>query len=139
MNVVQKRFEFVTRRHFLQRCNTGIGALALASLMGKDLLGATAESSGAGSSGAGALPFGPTDPTRPMLARNPMIAPRAKRVMHNRNPHGFTAWRRMLTQHAKSRSAGRKKSARHGLKFCWISRWPNAASRRCSARVGANG
>ena len=36
MNLHQKYSELVTRRHFLRRCQMGLGATALASLMGKD-------------------------------------------------------------------------------------------------------
>ena len=38
MNLHQQYNQLVTRRHFLRRCQMGLGATALASLMGNDLL-----------------------------------------------------------------------------------------------------
>ncbi|HEX8915727.1 MAG TPA: DUF1501 domain-containing protein [Humisphaera sp.] len=66
---------FITRRHFLRRCNTGIGAIALASLLGKDALGKVPDE-------AAGLPMGPQDASRPMAARAPMLKPTAKRVIY---------------------------------------------------------
>src|SRR4051794_11690157 len=80
MNAYLEQARFTTRRHFLQRCNTGIGAIALASLMGKDLLGN--ESAAITPAAGGVAPFGPTDPNRPMAPRQPMIRARAKRVIY---------------------------------------------------------
>jgi hypothetical protein len=41
MNLYQRHTQLITRRHFFRRCNTGIGALALASLMGNDVFANT--------------------------------------------------------------------------------------------------
>jgi hypothetical protein len=76
---------FTTRRHFLRRCNTGIGAIALSSLLGRDASATTAaggEAAASSPSDPTHLPFGPTDPARPMLARQPMMPARAKRVIY---------------------------------------------------------
>ena len=61
-----------TRRHFLQDCAMGFGALALGSLL---------PSCGAGSSAAAT--GGPAfDPAHPLAPRMPMFAARAKRVIY---------------------------------------------------------
>ena len=38
MNFHHDRAQLITRRHFFRRCNSGLGAVALASLLGNDLL-----------------------------------------------------------------------------------------------------
>ncbi len=60
----------VTRRHFLSRLSTGVGGMALGSLLGQDL--------------ARAAPVGPDPslPPNPMAAKPPHFAPRAKRVIY---------------------------------------------------------
>jgi hypothetical protein len=42
MNLQQQHAQLITRRHFFRRCNSGIGAIALASLMGDKLRAAAA-------------------------------------------------------------------------------------------------
>src|SRR5665213_1086287 len=69
MNLHQHQARFITRRHFLSRCNTGIGAIALSQLMGKNLL-ASGASGGAIASG------------NPLSPRAAMLAPTAKRVIY---------------------------------------------------------
>jgi len=64
----------ITRRHFLTRCNSGLGALALASLIG--------ETSPAQAATSKVLPYGPQDMSRPMAVRPTMFAPKAKRVIY---------------------------------------------------------
>jgi hypothetical protein len=69
MNLIQEaleeRLRLDTRRHFLQRCSTGLGALWLAS------------QTGGGAWGAG-RPAGDPNPLAPMA---PHFAPRAKRII----------------------------------------------------------
>src|SRR5690242_5541743 len=73
MNLHHKYSQLVTRRHFLRRCQMGVGATALASLMGKDLLAsATAPSP---TSAAAAV-------TNPLALKPPMFAPRAKSIIY---------------------------------------------------------
>ena len=44
MDFTREHAQLITRRHFFRRCNSGIGALALASLMGENLFaGATTQ------------------------------------------------------------------------------------------------
>src|SRR4051812_40427274 len=68
MNIFQQNALNITRRHFLKRCNSGIGAIALASIMGRLAPGA----------------FAGNDPTtNPMIPKPaPHFAPRAKRVIY---------------------------------------------------------
>src|SRR5260221_10428560 len=40
MNLSDKQAQFITRRHFLSRCNAGLGALTISGLLGKLALGA---------------------------------------------------------------------------------------------------
>ncbi len=71
MNFHQRQAQLLTRRHFFQRCNSGIGALALASLMGKN------------SFAAGAAPQGiAAQASNPLTPKLPGIAPKAKRVIY---------------------------------------------------------
>ena len=74
MNFHHKYSELVTRRHFLRRCQMGIGATALASLMGKDLLAA--------SSGAATSSTSTAAVTNPLALRPPMFAPKAKSIIY---------------------------------------------------------
>ncbi|HUY32361.1 MAG TPA: DUF1501 domain-containing protein [Pirellulales bacterium] len=53
-----------TRRHFLKDCQTGIGALALGSLLARD------------------LPAAPTAAVNPLAPKPPHFAPKAKRVIY---------------------------------------------------------
>jgi hypothetical protein len=76
MNLHHERAHLITRRHFLRRCNSGVGALALASLMGKDLLAPRAAR--AAYPAAGAAPSA----VHPLAAKAAMFAPRAKRVIY---------------------------------------------------------
>jgi hypothetical protein len=73
MNLHQKYSELVTRRHFLRRCQMGIGATALASLMGKDLLAASGAAPSATSTAA---------VTNPLALKPPMFAPKAKSIIY---------------------------------------------------------
>src|SRR4051812_21501638 len=59
-----------TRRHFLQECAMGFGALALGSLL---------PSCGIGAAGGGGPAF---DPAHPLTPRMPMFPARAKRVIY---------------------------------------------------------
>lgn len=62
--------EYETRRHFLKQCTTGLGAMAMGSLMGGcDWLGKDTKNLAANS-------------TNPMLPRQPHFAPRAKSVIY---------------------------------------------------------
>jgi hypothetical protein len=73
MNFHHEYARLMTRRHFLRRCNSGLGAVALASLTGAL----------PGASRARASEALPTySPTRPMIPRPPMFAARAKRVIY---------------------------------------------------------
>src|SRR5215218_4672869 len=71
MNVNHERAPFITRRHFFRRCNSGLGAIALTSLLGNDLL-------------AGAAPSltSPALPANPLMAKAAQFAPKAKRVIY---------------------------------------------------------
>lgn len=65
----------MTRRQFLRRCNSGLGALALAQMLGKDVLAPrAARASYPAGGGVSAI--------HPLAARAPMFAPRAKRVIY---------------------------------------------------------
>src|SRR5438132_749411 len=55
---------FQTRRHFLKDCQTGLGALALGSLLARD------------------LPAVPTAAVNPLAPKAPHFAPKAKRVIY---------------------------------------------------------
>ncbi|MGI9545551.1 MAG: DUF1501 domain-containing protein, partial [Cyclobacteriaceae bacterium] len=77
MNLVEeahyRNLEFTTRRHFLRKCTSGLGALALGSLMSCDLTSSTKTPS------ISAKQLGPLDPFAP---RNPHFAPKAKRIIY---------------------------------------------------------
>jgi hypothetical protein len=60
----QRRLENVTRRHFLQDCQVGIGAIALASLLRGDAAGAVSAAA------------------NPLAPRRPHFRPRATRVIY---------------------------------------------------------
>ncbi len=62
MNLFMEKMRAVTRRQFLQRCQGGIGAAALATLLSRDLQGATISG-------------------QPMAPKASHYAPRAKRVI----------------------------------------------------------
>jgi hypothetical protein len=68
MNFRHEHARFLTRRHFLKRCNIGLGSIALASLMGKDAFAS-----------AGASTSSTINPLFPKPA--PLIA-KAKRVIY---------------------------------------------------------
>ena len=72
MNVSQEQAKLFTRRHFLRRCNSGIGAAALASLIDPGLFNGSAARAGEGPDAAG----------NPLTVRPPMFAPKAKRVIY---------------------------------------------------------
>ncbi len=55
LNSSDERLRFVTRRKFFQQCGTGVGALALASLLNEKLFAAESKPAAA----AGAAPLGP--------------------------------------------------------------------------------
>ena len=64
-----KRVEFETRRHFLKKCTTGLGAIAMGSLAGcnKKVVQGLDQLAGLGN---------------PLMARPSMFAPKAKRVIY---------------------------------------------------------
>src|SRR3954462_6550097 len=72
MNLHQKFAELTTRRHFLRQCKLGLGSVALASLMGRDL---RADLSPSASMKSGAA-------THPLAVRPPHFAPKAKRIIY---------------------------------------------------------
>ena len=63
--------ETIARRWFFQKCGVGLGSIAAASLMGRDLLGADA---------AGGRPSGTS--ANPLAPKVPHFAPKAKRVIY---------------------------------------------------------
>ncbi len=65
MNLHREHAQLITRRHFFRRCNSGIGALALASLMGESL------------SVAGAA-----EAANPLSPKAPALPAKAKRVIY---------------------------------------------------------
>ncbi|HET6249673.1 MAG TPA: DUF1501 domain-containing protein [Tepidisphaeraceae bacterium] len=69
MNLNQHHAQFITRRHFLRKCNTGIGALALAQLIGTNALSA-------GSASAA------TAAANPLAVKPSMFGSKAKRVIY---------------------------------------------------------
>ncbi len=71
MNLSHERAKLITRRHFFKRCNTGVGAIALSSLLGNDLL------ANVGASAAAAAPS--ANPLAPKAGHH---AARAKRVIY---------------------------------------------------------
>ena len=66
MNLHREHAQLITRRHFFRRCNSGIGAVALASLMGRGAFGA--------STAAAEVP-------NPLASRPPLFPAKAKRVI----------------------------------------------------------
>src|SRR5215203_6195893 len=69
MNLNHERAQLITRRHFFRRCNSGLGAIALTSLLGKDVLANAASSA-------------PALAPNPLAAKAAQFAPRAKRVIY---------------------------------------------------------
>lgn len=70
MNPHHERLKLVTRRQFFRDCSTGLGTLALASLLNRDLLGATTAKPAARAA------------VDPMLPKAPHFAPKAKHVIY---------------------------------------------------------
>src|SRR5215210_6975398 len=73
MNLHREHAQLITRRHFFRRCNSGLGAIALASLMGENLF-----AGGGASTGAAATP----QPVNPLAAKAPPLPANAKRVIY---------------------------------------------------------
>lgn len=73
MNPLHEHYRWTTRRHFLGQCRTGLGAIALASLMGQT-------AARGASSPTGLTEPGPPD-ANPFAPKPPHFAPRAKRVI----------------------------------------------------------
>src|SRR5947209_18218883 len=67
MNVQEQQARFLTRRHFLRRCNSGLGLLALSSMLDLPAL----------ASDAGALPR-----ANPLAPRPAPRGGKAKRIMY---------------------------------------------------------
>ena len=65
MNLHEFQAQFITRRHFLRKCNSGIGAVALAALLGTRALGE--------------MPSGRNDP---LVPKAPPLLGKAKRVIY---------------------------------------------------------
>ena len=83
---------FYTRRDFLQRCGTGMGALALGSIFGNGSPASAAE----GTASAASL--------NPLTPRDPHFTPKAKHVIHlfmNGGPSHLDTFdpKPMLTKH----------------------------------------
>src|SRR5687767_13234866 len=72
MNLHHEYAKLVTRRHFLRRCQVGLGSMALASLAGKAALGNAAGASGADIASV----------THPLAPKPPHFAPKAKSVIY---------------------------------------------------------
>jgi hypothetical protein len=73
MNLNHERAQLITRRHFFRRCNSGIGAVALTSLLGGGNLLANVASSALAA---------PAVAPNPLLPKPAHFAPRAKRVIY---------------------------------------------------------
>src|SRR5689334_10586765 len=69
MNFFHEHARFITRRHFLRRCNSGLGAVALASLLGKNVL----ESSALGAA---------TNRANPLFPKPSPVPARAKQIIY---------------------------------------------------------
>jgi len=67
MHLEHEILKAVTRRHFFGRCGVGLGAIALAEMLGRDA-----------ARGAGL----PRDPNRPLAPRPPMLPAKAKHVIY---------------------------------------------------------
>ena len=72
MNLHHEYSKFITRRHFLRRCQMGLGSAALAGLLGKDLLANVAGAAGTQSAAV----------THPLAPKPPMFAPKAKSIIY---------------------------------------------------------
>jgi hypothetical protein len=66
MNLHREQAQLITRRHFFRRCNSGIGAIALASLMGDSLFAGGAT----------------TQPINPLAPKAPPLPAKAKRIIY---------------------------------------------------------
>src|SRR6478735_10091836 len=64
MDFTREHAQLITRRHFFRRCNSGIGALALASMLGQNLFASAA------------------DAPNPLAPKLPPLAAKAKRVIY---------------------------------------------------------
>src|SRR3954470_15947360 len=67
MDLHREHAKLITRRHFFRRCNSGIGAMALASLMGQNLFAGAASAA---------------DAPNPLAPKLPPLAAKAKRVIY---------------------------------------------------------
>ena len=67
-----RKLEYTTRRHFLRKCTSGLGALALGSLIGCDLTGNSSPKPAAKIAAS----------LDPFATRNPHFAPKAKRIIY---------------------------------------------------------
>src|SRR5215207_9069424 len=71
MDLTREHAQLITRRHFFRRCNSGLGAIALASLMGqRNVFGADASTMRAASA------------ANPLAAKAPPLPAKAKRVIY---------------------------------------------------------
>lgn len=64
MNLHEEKLKLITRRQFFRNCGTGVGTIALASLLNENLFGA------------------PAAPDDPLLPRAPHFAPKAKHIIY---------------------------------------------------------
>jgi hypothetical protein len=71
MNLNQHKAQFLTRRHFLRRCNSGLGALTLSSFMGKLAMGAVASPA-----------MSEADRLNPLTAKPAPALGRARRIIY---------------------------------------------------------
>jgi Protein of unknown function (DUF1501) len=67
MNLRTEQLKFITRRQFFHDCGTGLGTLALASLLNEKLFASTPPS---------------LDPSDPLAPRPPHFAPKAKNIIY---------------------------------------------------------
>ena len=70
MNLFQEHARFLTRRHFLKRCNTGLGAAALASMLGPRAFGSDASPASGVTRG------------NPLAPKSAPLPARAKRIIY---------------------------------------------------------
>jgi hypothetical protein len=69
-----ERLQNVTRRHFLQHCQVGVGTAALASLLGRDLSAVESQS--------GVAPSEPSAAVNPLAPKKPPFPAEAKRMIY---------------------------------------------------------